>query len=184
MSMVRCPQGHYFEPEKHTSCPYCGVGTALESAPGKTRAIPQAGPVGAPPVMSPLASGSNPAKTRSLHQSESGTEPVVGWLVCIAGPDRGRDWRLRAEKNLIGRGSHMDVAVAGDDTISREKHATVLYDPKKATFWLLPGEASGIVYRNDEIVHSPVALAPDDVIELGKTKLVLVPFLSSHREWA
>jgi hypothetical protein len=25
MSMIRCKNGHYYESDKHTQCPYCGV---------------------------------------------------------------------------------------------------------------------------------------------------------------
>ncbi len=180
MSVTRCPQGHYFDPAKHTSCPFCGVQAPISGTDaGKTRAIaPEAL---APPPALPAASA---GKTRALHQEDSGVSPVVGWLVCVDGPDKGRDFRLRADKNFIGRGGNMDVAITGDPAISREKHATILYDTKKAGFWLLPGEASGVVYRNEEIVHSPVQLAADDLIELGSTKLVLTPFLSTRRHWA
>lgn len=174
MSVIRCAQGHYFDPAKHTSCPFCGVQAPISgSEPAKTRAVVP------PPVEAPAA-----GKTRALHQEDSGMSPVVGWLVCIEGPDKGRDYRLRAEKNFIGRGGNMDVAITGDPAISRDKHATVLYDTKKGGFWLLPGEASGVVYRNEEIVHSPVQLSADDVIELGSTKLVLTPFFSTRRSWA
>ena len=74
-------------------------------------------------------------------------DPVVGWLVCLAGPDRGKDFRLHAEKNFIGRAPNMDVCVAGDETVSRERHAMVIFDPKTAgqsdpyTRFDLPGGA-------------------------------------------
>ena len=51
--------------------------------------------------------------------------------------------------------------------LAAEKHAVILFDPKKSAFWLQPGDGSGLVYLNGELVHSPSALKPDDVIEVG-----------------
>jgi pSer/pThr/pTyr-binding forkhead associated (FHA) protein len=121
--------------------------------------------------------------TRALHRDASGISPVVGWLVCIEGPDRGQDYRLHSEKNFIGRARNMDIAIAGDDSISRERHAIVLFDPKKSAFWIQPGDASGLTYVNGEMVHSPTPLKADDVIELGRTKLVLAPFVGEKYKW-
>jgi hypothetical protein len=125
--------------------------------------------------------------TRRAGQDTGGHsihDPVVGWLVCLEGPDRGRDFRLHGEKNFIGRSPIMDVCVPGDDTISREKHGVLIFDPKKQAFWVLPGESAGLVYLNGEIVHSPTPINRDDVLELGQTKLVLIPFCGDKYTWA
>ena len=110
-------------------------------------------------------------------------DPVVGWLVCLAGPDRGRDFRLHAEKNFIGRAPSMDVCV-GDETVSREKHALVIFDPKKQVFWAVPGDASGLVYLNGDIVNTPSQMKQEDILEVGKTKLVLIPFCGERYSWS
>jgi len=110
-------------------------------------------------------------------------DPVVGWLVCLSGPDRGKDYRLHAEKNFVGRAPQMDVVIESDPTVSREKHGVVVFDPKKKTFWVLPGEASGLVYLNGEMVNSPAQMKGDDVLEVGQTKLVLVPFCGDKYTW-
>jgi hypothetical protein len=109
---------------------------------------------------------------------------VAGWLVCLEGPSRGKDYRLHAEKNFIGRGPNMDVILDSDNTVSRERHAIVIFDPKKKAFWALPGEASGLVYLNGDIVNSPAPMKADDVLEVGQTKLVLIPFLGERYSWS
>jgi len=121
--------------------------------------------------------------TRRLDAQPTGIDPVVGWLVCIDGPEKGRDYRLRSERNFLGRSSSMDICISGDESVSREKHAVLTFEPKKRVFWLHPGDASGLVYLNEEMVHSPVELKADDVIEAGKTKLILVPLLSAKAQW-
>ena len=55
-------------------------------------------------------------------------------------------------------------------------HGVVIFDPKKQVFWILPGDSSGLVYLNGEIVHSPTPINRDDILEIGQTKLVLIPF--------
>ena len=186
--MVRCQDGHFYDPAKYNACPWCNVAAeaapaqAAESAEGKTRAMRPADA-----DRPGMAAASRPQQewgaTKPLHRAPTGVSPVVGWLVCVEGPDRGRDYRLHMEKNFIGRAPGMDVALTGDDSISREKHASVTFDPKKKAFWLVPGDSSGLVYLNDELVNAPVQIQPDDVIELGKSKLVLAPFTSAKFQW-
>jgi hypothetical protein len=178
--VTRCTEGHFFDPTKHSSCPWCsrpidlGAGTNTDGISGRTMAVgtpaaPQAG----------MAAGA----TRRLVGQEMAVDPVVGWLVCIDGPDRGQDYRLHSQKNFIGRSPSMDVAIQRDDSVSRDKHATITFEPKKRTFWLVPGESSGLVYLNNEVVYSAAQLNPQDVIEVGRTKLILVAFVNDSFEW-
>jgi hypothetical protein len=139
------------------------------------------------PAPSPSApAGPKPGSaTRRIGQDAAPgkPDPVVGWLVCLDGPDRGRDFRLHAEKNFIGRSPTMDVCIFNDDTVSREKHGVVIFDPKKQVFWTLPGDASGLVYLNGEIVHTPTQIHAHDTLEMGQTKLVLIPFCGDKYTW-
>lgn len=175
MPMKRCENGHYYDTAKHSTCPSCGV---------VDFDFPKTGPRAA---RAPLEKAAEPErggdKTIALAQKKHGVDPVVGWLVCLRGPDRGRDFRLHAEKNFIGRAPSMDVCIPGDDTVSRDNHATVSYNPKKNAFKLLPGEARGLVYRNGDEVAEPVDLAPFDKIELGQTELMFVPLCGAKFRW-
>lgn len=190
--MIRCVEGHFYDPAKHTACPWCGqridlgarVPETVPVRPAGTdplKTVPVAPPAGAQGAPMPPAQAAG--KTVRLVREQLGIDPVVGWLVCIEGPDRGKDYRLHSEKNFIGRSSTMDVCITGDDAISREKHAVITFEPKKQTFWLLPGESSGLVYLNGDILHLPAVLKHWDTIELGKTKLVVVPFVSGEFRW-
>jgi hypothetical protein len=203
--MTRCPEGHFYDPTKHNSCPWCALPADAEGGE-KTR--PAQGLATPPPLPPPLPAGmaagppppppppplpgrpaekaADPAATRRVGVEAIGpkNDPVVGWLVCLAGPDRGRDFRLHAEKNFIGRSPAMDVCVAGDDAVSRERHALVIFDPKKQVFWAVPGDSSGLVYLNGDIVHAPTQMQQEDVLEVGRTKLVLIPFCGEKYNWS
>lgn len=178
MALQRCDNGHYFDPAKHTTCPSCGVGSLGD---GKT--IAKKDPV-VPPNPGPPAGGSADGKTVPLVRKEEGIDPVVGWLVCIDGPDRGRDYRIHSERNFIGRGGDMDIRITGDDTISRDRHAIVSFNPKNRQFKILPGEGRGIIYCNGEEVDGPLELARGDQIEIGRTRLQFVPLCDDDFDWA
>jgi FHA domain len=205
--MIRCQEGHFYDPAKHSSCPWCAKpldidmgaaapAPAAEIGAQKTtpvrpddpgRSGPGMGGSTEPLTWGPGAPAAAPAPaggaTKRLIREQLGMDPVVGWLVCLDGPDRGRDYRLHSEKNFIGRAPTMDICISGDEAISREKHATITFEPKKQVFWLIPGDASGLVYLNGDVVYTPAQLKDRDVVELGKTKLVLVPFVNENFRW-
>lgn len=127
-----------------------------------------------------------PKKTEGASQAaaeSNGIEPVVGWLVCTEGVSKGKSFNLYCGKNFIGRASEMDICLAGDATVSRMRHATIIYEPKEKVFFAQPGESKELFYLNDNVVLSNVQLKDRDVITVGKTTLVFVPFCNSDFGW-
>lgn len=198
MSMMSCANGHFYNDEEHSSCPFCGVGLAVDPTRplGATRPIganepnawrgggTDAGHTRAASVPRPSGLEPDPGATRHVWAKRmGGVDPVVGWVVCVKGPERGRDYRLHTERNFIGRAPTMDVAITGDATISRENHAVISYNPKKHSYRLAPGASRGLVYLNDEEVLTPMDLAPYDRIELGESELLFIPFCGERFQW-
>ena len=191
MSMKRCNNGHFYDDTKHSVCPFCGVQNLDLSVTMPVRnpivgtGVTQAKP--AAPVIDKTVAKSraavNDGRTVGIMRGRLGYDPVVGWLVCIDGPERGKDYRLRSEKNFIGRSASMDVNIAGDESISRNNHAAVSYDPKTNTYNVYPGEGHGLVYLNDEELRAPEKIKRGDIIELGKTKLMFIPFCGEGFQW-
>jgi hypothetical protein len=169
----RCSRGHYYDTAKHTSCPYCGV---PDLDIGKTTPK-RAGsdPVPTQPKDEPWERSAPPGATKGIFQKEIGIDPPVGWLVCIDGPDRGRDYRIRSDNNSIGRAETMQICIAGDDSISRENHAFVAFDPASNTYTVRPGTARGLVHLNRGAIFEAATLRPFDEIKLGNTTLLFVP---------
>lgn len=161
MSLIRCKNGHMFSSRRYgTICPYCNIETATKEKI-------------APPV--------EEVDVEELFYEES--EPVCGWIVCIEGPRLGKDYKIKDGKNFMGRGDDMDIQILGDNKIARRNHAIVVYDSKKRNSVLLPGDSSGLVYLNDEAVYVPTNIAAYDVIEMGKSKFLFIPFCGEHFEW-
>ncbi|WP_028323817.1 FHA domain-containing protein [Desulfatirhabdium butyrativorans] len=199
MAFKRCENGHTYDPAKNNSCPYCGINdlgikptkifkgnNVLEPSPSfrqnqcstsiPTRPICKT-------LSNPNIQSSNDKDTIRILDERLGFDPVVGWLVCIDGPDRGRDYRIKSEKNAIGRAENMDICIRGDKAVSKEKHAVVTYNPENHVFKLIPGESRSMVFLNGNDVDMPTCLTPYDVIRLGNTKLLFIPMCGENFHW-
>lgn len=122
-------------------------------------------------------------KTISIYQTRGGVEPVTGWLVCIEGVDFGRSFTLKSGKNFVGRAAGMDVELHGDNSVSREKHAILLYEPRRREFIAQAGESRELFYLNDEVVLNPVRMKQHDILTIGNTRLMFFPCCSDHFSW-
>jgi len=163
MALIRCQNGHMFSERRYgTICPYCNIDTAKKETK----------PEGFKEDLD--------IETNLLYQE---VDPVCGWLVCIEGTRVGKDYKIKNGKNFIGRADDMDIQIIGDNAIANRNHAIIVYDPKKKNNVLLPGDSSGIAYLNEEPAYMPSELSPYDVIELGKSKFLFVPFCGEHFEW-
>jgi hypothetical protein len=111
--------------------------------------------------------------------------PVVGWLVVIDGPGRGKSVPLGYGMNPIGReASNRVVLPFGDMQISRTKHATVTYDPRGRKFFIQHGESSNLTYVGELPVLSPVELKSGEIIRLGDTTVLkFIPLCGDEFNW-
>lgn len=189
MAMIQhqCPRFHlYNAPEGQDSgCPVCA---AQQAELARTRGVWGDAPPAEDPSQSttvePARGGAPGGKTVGIYAHlGSAVDPVVGWLACVDGPDKGRDWRLVSGRNAIGRGEGMPVRLAADGSVSRERHAVISFDPRRRSFSLAPGDGPGLVYRNGQEVVMPVTLAPHDRIEVGATTLLFVPLVGQQFSW-
>ena len=176
--MKQCDNGHFYDEARFDSCPYCqdssGVGRTVAAGSSGSETAAQAN------------GGSLPAdrsKTVGIIRSKIGIDPAVGFLVCTSGPHRGADFRLVGGRNFIGRAAAMDVALADDETVSRERHALLTYDSKHNQFSLSPGQGRGITYLNNEPVEVVHPLKAYDVIEVGRSRLIFLPLCGDNFQW-
>ena len=111
------------------------------------------------------------------------TAPVVGWLVCISGSYFGRSFPLKAGRNFVGRSPQADVCLEGEKTVSRDRHAVIIYEPKGRMFIAQPGDSRELFYLNDKVVLDNEKLSPYDIIAVGKVELMLMPFCTDKFAW-
>lgn len=165
MSLVRCKNGHMFSSRRYgETCPYCNMDAGNRKNPYSSLI-------------------EDPDKTMPLFGADERIDPVAGWLVCVEGVQRGKDYKIRSGKNFIGRADNMNIQILGDNSISRVNHAAIVYDKKDRVFHLLPGDSTGLVYKNEEAVYAPVELKPYDMVEIGLSKFLFASFCGEHFEW-
>lgn len=164
-----------FQPEPVTPAPGFPGGQPVTSD-GKTLA-----PRGYAPPQEKRVGDEN--KTIGIMKEKLGIDPVVGWLVCLDGGQKGMDYKLKGQINTIGRSEKMDVCISGDITISSENHARLGYSERNNRFTLIPAESKNYIYLNGEEVFSPMTLNAYDIIEFGKTRLMFVPLCCEKFQW-
>ena len=188
MSIIRCPKGHFYDDEKYDSCPTCSKGTGLrwQTEDAMTVSLEMAGGVeevhltAEEPVKQSIRGNWDSEKTVAL--GGYGTqELLVGWLVCVAGNNKGKDYRLYSGFNRMGRNMDSDICVQ-DPMVSGSVHCSVVYDEKGGQFYLVPGNGT-LVYLNQEMVGEPVKLQEGDKIEVGQSMFVFVPFCKGELTW-
>lgn len=112
-----------------------------------------------------------------------GFEPVVGWIVCVEGADKGRDYKIHAGYNTIGRAQHMDICITGDVKISREKHALLAFDPDEKMFFFSPGDGKNLIRLNGKLVMMPSEIKSGDILTIGDSKFRFIPFVDDNFTW-
>ena len=153
-NLIRCQNGHLFSSRRYgTVCPYCNIETATK-------------------------------EKKSVEKSQEEIEdilfleeenPVYAFRTIRA---------IFAEgKNFVGRADDMDIQILGDNKIARRNHAVIVFDAKKRENMILPGDSNGLVYLNGEAVYLPQPLSAYDVIEMGESTFLFVPFCGEHYMW-
>ncbi len=202
----RCANKHVYDADLYPSCPYCsGQGNniqfdSFQGDAGQTPGVTVMPGLGAHTYAEPMTY-LNPEEVRktvapqsyvdqqmrenrtvAVFQDTFSMDPVVGWVVCTEGFDQGKSYNLYARTNLIGRGEKADI-VLEDSTISKEQ-VKLSYDERHNNFYLIPGDSTNTTYLNDAPLYVPTAVHPYDLIEIGRSKLMFIPFCSEKFRWS
>lgn len=197
-----CPKGHAYD-SSLPSCPFCLPnqggnlsptapvnqygGNLSPTAPVNQYRGNQGGSVGPTvPVqqktvfIGDLSVTSNATSTQQATQAR--VRPVVGWLVCVQGPDIGKDFRLHTHFNHVGRNEDQDVCLS-DPTVSGE-HFTVSYDMQHNHYFAdMNSKGSTFVYINSYPLGGRTVLKKGDQIKVGNSLLVFIPLEQQDVKW-
>lgn len=113
-------------------------------------------------------------------------DPVVGWLVVVGGAGIGQFRPIFEGNNSMGRSANNRIAIDfGDDAISSDEQAYIRYDSADRSFLFVPNLAkTNVVSVNDKRPTGAVELSQMDVITMGRTQLVFVPFCGQEFDWS
>ena len=128
-----------------------------------------------------------PAAQPSGHESGAtpAQGPAVGFLVVIEGPGRGAYRAVYGGSNTIGRSANQRIPIDfGDETISAEQQAFLVYDGKKRQFQLVPNlSRPNLVHLNDAALLTNTQLEALARITMGRTTLLFVPVCGPDFDW-
>ena len=77
----------------------------------------------------------------------------------------------------------MDVVLRGDPSVSRNKHAVIIYEPKSRQFLLQPGESKELFYLDDKVVLDTQVMCNGCELCIGETKLKFIAFCGEDFAW-
>lgn len=123
------------------------------------------------------------SKTQGYYKFSGGIEPAVGWLTCVKGEYMGETFTVKAGRNSIGRSLSNSIALAKENSICRERHAQITFEPHKRQFFIQNGEGDGMTYVNDELVVTFCELKNYDVIAMGDIEFVFVALCGEKFSW-
>ena len=122
-------------------------------------------------------------KTVAFYNFSNAIEPVVGWIICVEGEYMGESFSLKSGRNNIGRSLAMDIALAKEKSVSRERHASITFEPNQKKFYIQSGESSGLTYVNGELIMMFTELKDYDVITLGQSRYVFLRLCGKKFSW-
>jgi hypothetical protein len=179
MAIVACPQGHYYDDAKYASCPHCANGSGLLPAAEAALDLALDLDFELTSAFSPDDEAGEDDPTIGFFGQRIDAEPVVGWLVAVEGPERGRDYRLHSGRNSVGRGYENDVVIVEDRMVSRVSHCFVVFEPRESVFFIVPG--AGTTWLVGKMVGRATPLQDGASLSVGDTRLVLTSFCTPKR---
>lgn len=207
MQLITCRNGHRYDPSLTSECPECAMfsngtvefedfGAVAELIPETVDLRPNnrdnegtipltgGGSFTAPPVLDDEPEEMRTQFVRYDGEVVSKAERrITGWLVCVDGPEKGKDFRLFSENNFIGRGANNDVRLS-DPTVSSDRHAVVVYDPEERVFSFGLFNGSGIVRLNGKrVTRSDEEIKVGDRLKIGQGTFMFVPLCGENFQW-
>lgn len=177
MQMKPCDNGHYYDQNKNTSCPYCTPAHKLDVIDRKTE-VYQKREISnneVPKDVTQLLSSDNSAQNELL---------TVGWIIITQGKRKGKSYVITYGMNSIGRGNNNHIRIDNNDnSISRERHCSIIYDFENKLFFIQHHEGRYLTYLNGELVTTVVPLKNHEKIKIGATEFIFVALCGDDFQW-
>lgn len=108
-------------------------------------------------------------KTQAIDISglvDDRAQDVVGWIVCLNGALRGKDFRLVTGKNVMGTAADCDIVLT--DGYLSSKHSVIRHE--EGRFTLVDLDSTNGTFVNDKRV-SKTELIDNDKLRIGRTEM-------------
>ena len=172
---IVCENGHYYDASLD-SCPICENNTLLLDVEGN--------------ISAEIDDNQNPVNNKTMYmenieEKEKVKEVILaGWLIIISDKGKGESFPITFGFNSIGRDSKNDIAIINqDNSISREKHASIIYDYSNNVHFIKHEDGKFLTYLNGGIVLETKQLNSFDKIRVGNTELLFVALCGESFKW-
>lgn len=191
MPIIKCSKGHFYDNAKYSLCPHCGIGMEDEDqktvrGPGLINWGEDQKTVALRPEISAVGSAGidldEDDKTIHVYEEKKGADRIVGWLVCIEGKEKGRDFRLHQGFNRMGRDYGMDIPVMEDKSLGREPVCAIVYEDRTNKFFAVQQQGN-LAYLNGVVLEGAVELKTGDIIQAGNSRFEFIAFCREGRSW-
>ena len=175
--MKPCDNGHYYDQSKNSSCPYCSSANKLDIVHRKTEVYEK---------RDIDKSKIDKDVTQFFRDDDSANEELLtaGWIVVTKGKRRGKSYMISYGMNSIGRGKSNHICIDNrDNSISREKHCSIVYDFDNRLFFIGHDEGRYLTYLNGEMVSALTSLKNHDQIKIGATEFIFVALCGDDFQW-
>ncbi len=108
-------------------------------------------------------------KTQAIDISgmvDERAQDVVGWIVCLNGALRGRDFRLVTGRNVLGTAADCDIVLT--DPYLSSKHMAIRHE--NGTFTLIDLDSTNGSFLNDRRITKE-ELIDNDKLRIGRTEM-------------
>lgn len=145
------------------------------------------------PTPSPVSSSADDGKTRLFKPQAAASSIsvpqekwVLGWLVAITGPLKGKSFTIGYGFNTVGRDRDCQISLEGDNTISR-RQIIIYYRKKQRQFYVekAPESTQMTEMSDGDIVTSvPTEITAGEILKMsGLTTLRFIPFCGEDFTW-
>lgn len=187
MAVVRCSKGHYYDDVKYNKCPHCSDNSGSDESVTMAMSKEKIEDIALEYVKRKVEHNTvkvemDDEKTVGIYSVNAAVKKVCGWIVCMSGELQGKDFPLYTGFNRIGSGFDNDIVIKNDSNIEKKEHASIVYENKKNTFYIVPQEAN-FVYVNGELKTNACEIKSSDTMEIGETKFTFIAFCVGERKW-
>lgn len=159
MKLTKCPNGHFYDADKHPECPYCNGGLEAGSA------IAQPGTAAEAALAAPK-------------------RPGGGWLMDTGRPRRRAGPCCLGEgRNFLGVDAAGNPAVLDANSPLAVRRGIVVYDPQDNNWCALPGSSNELCTLNGKSLIEKMPLTAGDTFAVGGAQLRFVPLCGPEFNW-
>lgn len=193
MNMKSCDNGHYYNQDKNSECPYCNkTSVNLPNIGSDESEHTQMVDIQTTKDIEKLNLEddettmmlSTPSKLPKEDNTILKMVELAGWIVIISEKGKGSVYNITYGMNIIGRAKSNEISIDNNDiSISREKHSSIIYDFENNLFFIQHYDGKYLTYLNGKMVVGLTQLKAYDKIKIGKTEFIFVPLCGDSFKW-